>query len=133
VAKSWHGADSLCAERGKRLCTEAEWELACGGWKGTAYPYGNRYDVARCNTESATIQLSGGEEECRSPFGAYDMSGNVFEWTASDWSARYREKVVKGGNWSAGAGNSTCQARFGQPASTLSQAIGFRCCGSPSP
>lgn len=133
VARSWSVADSLCAGRGKRLCTEAEWDLACGGWKGDAYPYGNRYDGARCNTESATIQLSGGEEGCRSPFGVYDMSGNVFEWTASDWSANYQEKVVKGGNWNSGADNSTCKARFGQPTATTSQAIGFRCCRSLPP
>jgi hypothetical protein len=131
VARSWSDADSLCAGRGKRLCTEAEWELACGGWQGDAYPYGKRYDGARCNTESATIQLSGSEEGCRSPFGVYDLSGNVFEWTASDWSDRYQEKVVRGGNWSAGAGNSTCKARFGQPTATTSQAIGFRCCRNP--
>jgi formylglycine-generating enzyme required for sulfatase activity len=133
VGKTWSEADSLCAGGGKRLCTEAEWELACGGWKGGVYPYGNLYDGARCNTESVTIRLSGGDEGCRSPFGIYDMSGNVYEWTASEWSPRYREKVVKGGNWSAGSEHATCQARFGHPAATASQAIGFRCCRSLPP
>lgn len=133
VEKSWSEADTLCAKRGKRLCTEAEWELACGGWQGNVFPYGTGYAADRCNTESATIQLSGGNAGCRSPFGVYDLSGNVYEWTASNWSSQYRDKVVKGGNWNARAENSTCKARFGQPVTSSSQAIGFRCCLTLSP
>ena len=128
VEKTWSEAESLCGKQGKRLCTEGEWELACGGWKQTAFPYGTSYDNGQCNTQSQTIQLSGGNPGCKSPFGVYDLSGNVYEWTASNWSSKYEEKVVKGGNWNSGAENSGCKARFGQSAVTGSTAIGFRCC-----
>lgn len=133
VEKDWKTAESLCLKLGKRLCTETEWELACSGWSRQAYPYGSVYDSTRCNTASVTIQLSGGNGLCRSPFGVHDLSGNVYEWTASEWSSKYQDKVVKGGNWSAGAENSACRARFGQPAATATQAIGFRCCMSLEP
>jgi hypothetical protein len=129
VEKTWEQAEALCAKEGKRLCTEAEWELACAGWQAQEFPYGGAYQEGRCNTGSLTIQLSGGNSECKSPFGVFDLSGNVYEWTASKWSAKYRRaKVVKGGNWNAGAENSSCKARFGQPPATVSKAIGFRCC-----
>jgi hypothetical protein len=130
VEKTWEQASEACAKAGKRLCTEAEWELACGGFGGEAYPYGAGYEETRCNTNSLTIQLSGGNAGCKSPFGLFDLSGNVYEWTSSEWSAKYDHKVVKGGNWSSAAENSTCKARFGQPPSTVSKAIGFRCCMS---
>jgi formylglycine-generating enzyme required for sulfatase activity len=58
--------------------------------------------------------------------------GNVYEWTASDWSARFDDNVVKGGNWNAGPENSRCGTRFGQPAAEGSRAIGFRCCANES-
>lgn len=133
VEKDWKTAESLCSQLGKRLCTETEWELACSGWSRHTYPYGNAYDSTRCNTASMTILLSGGNGLCRSPFGVFDLSGNVYEWTASEWSSKYHDKVVKGGNWSAGAENSACRARFGQPAATATKAIGFRCCMSLEP
>lgn len=128
VERTWEQAVALCAKEGKRLCTEAEWELACGGGQALDFPYGGEYQPGQCNTQSLTIQLSGGSADCRSPFGVFDLSGNVYEWTSSAWSGKYRDKVVKGGNWNAGAENSSCRARFGQPPGTLSKAIGFRCC-----
>lgn len=132
VEKTWNQADSICAGEGKRLCTEGEWELACGGWKDAEFPYGGGYQESQCNTQSQTIQLSGGKPGCRSPFGVFDLSGNVYEWTSSKWSSKYGDKVVKGGNWNSGAENSSCRARFGQPSTSVSKAIGFRCCQSLS-
>jgi hypothetical protein len=128
VEKTWEEAEALCAKEGKRLCSEAEWELACGGLQAQAFPYVGGYLASQCNTQSLTIQLSGSNAGCRSPFGVIDLSGNVYEWTSTPWGAKYRDKVVKGGNWNAGAENSSCKARFGQPPASISRAIGFRCC-----
>lgn len=131
VDKTWKEAAALCAAKGKRLCSEPEWELACRTSEGWDYPYGREYDKGRCNTQSQTIQLAGGNPGCRGPSGAYDLSGNVYEWTSTDWSRKCYDKVVKGGNWNSGAENSKCRARFGQKVGEPSQAIGFRCCSAP--
>jgi hypothetical protein len=131
VAKTWQEANGLCIAKGKRLCSEAEWELACSGNERWAYPYGPSYEKGPCNTQSQTIQLSGGNPGCKSPYGAFDLSGNVYEWTSSDWNEKVKDKVVKGGNWNSGAENSKCQERFGQKVEESSQAIGLRCCSSP--
>jgi hypothetical protein len=128
TGKTWHEAAALCAREGKRLCTEPEWELACGGREGWAYPYGEDFAEGACNTGSRIIRLSGTHGGCHSPFGVSDLSGNVYEWTSTPWSASFDEKVVKGGNWDAGAANSSCKARFGHAPGSSSKAIGFRCC-----
>lgn len=131
VGKTWQEAVDLCAAKGKRLCSEPEWELSCRTGDGWDYPYGREYEKGRCNTQSQTIQLSGGNPGCLGPQGAYDLSGNVYEWTSSDWSRKCNDKVVKGGNWNAGGDNSKCGARFGQKVDEPSKAIGFRCCSAP--
>lgn len=129
--KTWKEAAATCKQEGKRLCREDEWKFACGGWDHFAFPYGAKYEKRMCNTESQTIQLSGGHSTCQSPFGVFDLSGNLYEWTASPWNAKVKDKVVRGGNWNGGEANSGCQDRFAQPASDASPAIGFRCCSEP--
>lgn len=128
VGRTWDEAAAACADQGKRLCSETEWSLACGGPEALDYPYGYAYSEDRCNTSSRTIRLSGSYDGCRSPYKVHDLSGNVYEWTSSNWNQRVEDKVVKGGNWNAGAENSSCKARFGQTPSAPSPAIGFRCC-----
>jgi hypothetical protein len=128
---SWKEAEGLCKSKGKRLCNEEEWKLACGGWDRLTYPYGEKYDKRMCNTESETIQLSGGHSACESPFGVFDLSGNLYEWTSSPWNSKVKDKVVHGGNWNAGPNNSRCQDRFAQPPDSPSPAIGVRCCSEP--
>ena len=42
-------ARAVCAAAGKRLCSSAEWEIACRGEQGSTFPYGDRYEQGRCN------------------------------------------------------------------------------------
>jgi len=83
---SWFQAQQACAASGKRLLTNAEWQMAAAG---TPDPGSAGSDTANeCNTNSsgivATGTSAGGTNECVSNYGAFDMVGNVHEWVA-DW------------------------------------------------
>jgi tetratricopeptide (TPR) repeat protein len=119
-------AAAMCAKRGSRLCSLAEWRLACGGREGLAYPYGDEYVGHRCNTEGTGLAPAGSRPECRSPFGVYDMSGNVAEWTAegADESSRY----VAGGDWSGSEAFTRSDAVVPFNPGLTSPRVGFRCC-----
>jgi len=80
-----------------RLPTAEEWEKAARGTDGRAYSYGDHFDVSSCNT--AESRLGGPTRVDRypggaSPFGAQDMTGNVWEWVRA---ARDRRPTIKGG------------------------------------
>ncbi len=121
-------AAAECRKRGGRLCRAAEWQLACSGPEGRVFPYGNEYVFGACNVAGNGPAGPGVAPDCRSPFGAYDMSGNVAEWTAD--YVRGKGQVVAGGDWSSGESGSTCRSviHFGPKLS--SPRVGFRCCWS---
>lgn len=115
---SWFDADSFCRWRGGRLPSEAEWEKAARGVDGQEFPWGNEWDPDITNigenvmAEEGIVAV-GSFPSNASPYGVYDMAGNVWEWTA-DWyqpypdspfsSLEYGEqfKVVRGGGGGIG-------------------------------
>ena len=121
VSVNFNTAKSMCGRAGKRLCADKEWRRACGG----AFPYGRRFDANRCNTEDddgeeRSLSAAGAFRRCKSGWGAYDMSGNVAEWTA--------DQTVRGGDYAASDEDAACSAGGRRGAGSSRSSIGFRCC-----
>ncbi|MBD3320408.1 MAG: PKD domain-containing protein [Chitinivibrionales bacterium] len=129
---TWKEAARKCASVGKRLCSSAEWELACsgGGRKKYVYPYGNKFDVEKCNTLGNSWSDNkptkcGKYPECESRYDAADMSGNYAEWTSGGTET---DAYVYGGSWQSTEKDSRCTSRVLLSKDRKYFYVSFRCC-----
>jgi formylglycine-generating enzyme required for sulfatase activity len=124
----------------KRLPTEAEWQRAAQGDDRRAWPWGNEFDPARVNGDGPGTRPVKSYPEGRSPFGAFDMAGNVWEWTESERSDGHtRFSMIRGGSYFKARGSAWYVEGGAQPNSSHAKfihlwpgldrcsTIGFRC------
>ncbi|XP_030752379.1 formylglycine-generating enzyme isoform X2 [Sitophilus oryzae] len=146
VHVSWNDAKTYCQHLGKRLPTEAEWEMACrGGLKQKLYPWGNKLnpnnqhwaniwqgEFPKTNTgEDGYIFTNPVNEFPPNKFGLYNMAGNVWEWTEDDWQTDpENSKVKKGGSFlchESYCWRYRCAARSFNTKDSTAANLGFRC------
>jgi serine/threonine-protein kinase len=131
-------AKAFCEWKHKRLPTEEEWQAAAEGGERRAYPWGTELPADRACWDGAGSNVGAGKRAntCaarsfpsgKSAQGAFDLAGNVWEWTSSCLDGGCTEVSVRGGAWfNESASSLTASVRQGEVATVSSPGLGFRC------
>lgn len=126
---TWYGAKAFATYYGWDLPTDAEWEVAARADTEADYPWGNQNpncdlaNYAGCNDGLIPVGQTSGV----SPFGAYDMVGNTWEWTDSFFDGGLDSYSFRGGSWSYFTDNLKVWFRTEGVPTASYNTIGFRC------
>lgn len=143
VGVTWYGAVAYTQWVGKRLPTEAEWEVSCfGGLEHPAYPTGEGIEKTQANFFSSDTTPV--KSYPPNGYGIYDMAGNVYEWCSDWYEYNYYEhsaqepdfpkgpiqgvyRVLRGGCWKSLKEDLRCAKRHRNNPGAANGTYGFRC------
>ena len=143
VNVTWYDAAAYCAWVGKRLSTEAEWELTCRGEASYQYPWGNEHSPSLANSNQSScgkvLTVGSFSPEGDTSYGVSDMLGNAAEWTSSismdypyqaddgreDLTDMIEYRTIRGGSFTLPL--LTCAVRLDGPPEFWKSDVGFRC------
>lgn len=148
----WCDAKAYCVEAGKDLCpgdynnpkspVESAWFAACSSDGENDYSYGTyKADTCKdasnssCNTKENCLAQVGAFAKCKTPEGAFDMSGNAAEWVeecfGGDATKPDGECFVRGGSAFDESSSTKCDRATSRARNTPGESVGFRCCYMP--
>jgi len=144
VGVSWFDAIAFCdwlsEKTGEKISlpTEQQWQRAAQGDDDRVYPWGNLWDVSRCNNQDSgnyyTTPVTAYEGKGDSPYGVVDMSGNIWEWCLTAWKTGDNHigetnvsRVLRGGSFRYSADKLRSANRNGNLPDDTYNIGGFRC------